>query len=432
VKTRRIACASLGKAPDGLPWRLSIDRGPSAADLLLPIAARLGYGAGGDFQEMALGDLAARLGELLDLRDIRRVEMADGPRECYITSRPVASIVGPTLLATLTPAGVHVWPWRSSTVREETRNATVIPANSPGERPPVQVDIASGHLALPLDGSAPLLVKRIDDPDGHPSFRYARPFAPESLALFRTGRFRFCAQDRFEREGEIADTAAYQDALRRSLRYDSFGAMTCTVARAEVVALLADVADRLEGLHAAGKIHGDVKPANILMTAESAEIIDSLELAPGIKSPAMTPEWAAPEQVVGETVEAATDQYPLGLILCEMLSGVMYGEEVNFVVPVGGAKVERVRLLRNAGVYLPPESAPVAAAGLAPWQRFLDRCLRFAPGARFGSMKELAEELRGLLSAHSLTGELSMTPRFGRLAAEQDGPLSWELDDIRS
>jgi hypothetical protein len=39
--TRERLIASLGTAPDGLPWRLSIDRGPSAEELLTPIATRL-------------------------------------------------------------------------------------------------------------------------------------------------------------------------------------------------------------------------------------------------------------------------------------------------------------------------------------------------------------------------------------------------------
>lgn len=104
----------------------------------------------------------------------------------------------------------------------------------------------------------------------------------------------------------------------------------------------------------------------------------------------MTPGWAAPEQIVGDDVHYATDQYALGLLLCMLIEGVIYGEEVTFIVPVGGNKTEKFVLLRNAGIYLPPELAPVDADGLGPWQRFLARCLRWAPAERFSAMADLA------------------------------------------
>jgi hypothetical protein len=442
VRTNRAALASLGLAPDGLPWRLYIDRGPLATELLAPIAARIGYNTDiGGFEAMAMGDVAAKLKDLLDLRDIRTVDTPDGIRECFLSSRPVANIVGPTLLTGFLPDRARTWPARRVTTLHHVRrntaaNATVAPAppGSPGTvGAPVQVDIASGHLALPLDGAAPFLVKRSDDSGGQPTFSYSRAFAPESLAAFRSARFR-CSIGRFEREGAIADSAGYRDAMRGALRSTVYNGLPATfsVARAELVSLLTGIADQVDSLHGTGKVHGDLKPANILMTAGGAQVIDSLDLTPGIKTPAMTPGWAAPEQVIGDAIEPATDQFSFGLILCEIVGGIMYGEEAHFIVPVGGAKVERIRLLRNAGVYLPPELAPVAEPGLGPWQGFLDRCLRFAPASRFGSMKELVWELRSLLSGHPLSGELRMTLGFGRLSAGEGDEPYWELRDVRS
>lgn len=81
-------------------------------------------------------------------------------------------------------------------------------------------------------------------------------------------------------------------------------------------------------------IHRDIKPGNILITAEGvpklldfgiAKILNP-EIEPALEKTAtlmrlMTPEYASPEQARGETPTTATDTYSLGVVLYELLTG---------------------------------------------------------------------------------------------------------------
>ena len=87
---------------------------------------------------------------------------------------------------------------------------------------------------------------------------------------------------------------------------------------------LAGVARGLAALHAQGRIHGDVRPANLLVEPTGrALLLDLLsEHEPG--SPerfAGTAAYMAPEHGQGEVAGPATDMYSLGVVLFEALTG---------------------------------------------------------------------------------------------------------------
>lgn len=94
----------------------------------------------------------------------------------------------------------------------------------------------------------------------------------------------------------------------------------------EVRRLARDLAAALDHAHARGVVHRDLKPANILLTEAGDARIADLDIA-GLEDEdapdgvAATPGYASPEAVAGAGVDFRADQFALGAILFEALSG---------------------------------------------------------------------------------------------------------------
>jgi serine/threonine protein kinase len=95
------------------------------------------------------------------------------------------------------------------------------------------------------------------------------------------------------------------------------------------------LASALDFAHERGVIHRDIKPANILLTPTGRLLLTDFGLVKvvsdgqtaqirltGAGAPVGTPDYMAPEQVIGEGVDGRADQYSLGVILYQMLTGM--------------------------------------------------------------------------------------------------------------
>jgi serine/threonine-protein kinase len=95
------------------------------------------------------------------------------------------------------------------------------------------------------------------------------------------------------------------------------------------VRICTDVAGGLEALWAAGMVHRDVKPGNILLDEQGKAFITDFGLAKDTQGSLLTLpgqalgsiDYMAPEQIRGEPVSAASDIYALGCVMYECLSG---------------------------------------------------------------------------------------------------------------
>ena len=159
------------------------------------------------------------------------------------------------------------------------------------------------------------------------------------------------------------------------------------------------VASALEAAHAAGIVHRDLKPENIMLVTQDGDrdyvkVLDfgiaKVEGSHDSATKALTrrgalmgtPQYMAPEQVLGEKIDSRADLYALGAILFEMLKGTS-----PFVGDA--ATVLRQQLVQEA----PPLPTRVAHAVGPRVVEAVRRLLAKTPEARFRDAAEVRAEL---------------------------------------
>ena len=149
-------------------------------------------------------------------------------------------------------------------------------------------------------------------------------------------------------------------------------------------AIVAQVASALDAAHAAGLVHRDVKPANVLLAGDHAYLSDFglTRLLSSEEQLTETGQWlgttdfSSPEQLQGERVDARADVYSLGCVL----HAALLGEP-----PFPRATVPATLL---AHLQEPPPR-PSTSGAPAGFDRVMARSLAKAPGDRYPSAGDL-------------------------------------------
>jgi len=175
----------------------------------------------------------------------------------------------------------------------------------------------------------------------------------------------------------------------------------------EIVALAVQIASALRAAHRAGIVHRDIKPENIMLRSDAvvkvldfglAKLTGAAEVESGLIM-GTTP-YMSPEQARGETVDARTDVWSLGIVLYEMIKGrVPFTGETHRQTVTSILEDELPALDRE----VPDELQQLIAKALTK-----DR------SARYDDASSMENELK------SLQGELEVRARLGVANANQN------------
>ena len=172
---------------------------------------------------------------------------------------------------------------------------------------------------------------------------------------------------------------------------------------------LVSIADALDFVHQQGYIHRDVKPANILFDAHGHAYLSDFGIAKSAEAGAAvssrtltgagmvigTPEYMAPELIMGQTCDGRVDQYALVVTVFEILAGRRPFEDATSTA-----------VLVQHSTKEPPDLAslsPDVPAGLAAAIR---KGLSKSPGDRFANCRKFADAVLAAVTSASKPDDL--------------------------
>jgi serine/threonine protein kinase len=195
-----------------------------------------------------------------------------------------------------------------------------------------------------------------------------------------------------------------------------------------VAHILKSVASALDYAHLKGLVHRDIKPANVLLRSQS-EAVELGKPLPADVEPILTdfglvrlldstmhttagsvsgtPAYMSPEQARGEKVDKRTDIYALGIMLYEMLAGVVpFQADTTF-----GMLMKHIN-----------EPPPPIKGISTDLQILLERALAKDPANRYASAGELANEFMAIFNGQTVSPGTLHIVELAREAAEAGQP----------
>jgi len=316
-----------------------------------------------------------------------------------------------------------------------------------GLGPPLEEELPFGHL---LDGR--FLIREAIGRSGMATIYRAEDLGGEGRSVAVKVPLRRIEADpvsfgRFEREERIGE-ALDDPRLLKFIRVDGPKSRPyivtefvdgCTLAyvihragpvpERDALRIASVVCGALGHMHARGIIHRDLKPANIMIRRDrtlclmdfglAAEIDTRVRILAGLTPLFGTPEYMAPEQVRNKRNDGRTDIYSLGVILFQMLTGVLPFQDDD---PWAAAH------MRVTGDPVAPRSLNPAVTRQG--EEIVLRAMRRRPAERYQSVAEFQVDLDAPERVHvtGLSGRLQ-APRW-RLSLQGTPLLSGALIGI--
>lgn len=166
----------------------------------------------------------------------------------------------------------------------------------------------------------------------------------------------------------------------------------------EVRRIIGNVLDGLQAIHAAGIVHRDIKPQNVLIGSDGAARVTDFGIADVPGTAGLTGEgltlgtvdYMAPEQAQGMALTPAADLYATGVMLYEMLTGTL---------PFAG-RSSRETMLQHINGRLTPPSTRLPEHGITPAiDAVVAQSLAKDPARRFGSARAMKQAVGNALSS---------------------------------
>ncbi len=191
----------------------------------------------------------------------------------------------------------------------------------------------------------------------------------------------------------------------------------------EAVGIMLQVCAGLQSAHAEGVIHRDLKPSNIMRDNVGRVVIMDFGLARTVQGDGMTQtgmmigtmEYMSPEQAMGKDLDARSDQFAIGLIFYELLSGFIPFHADSAIASLVKRTQERAVPLVDVDAAVPPALSEIVS-----------KCLERDPDARYASVQELADELENWQGKKPRTAHSRIVPPH--IAAPPPGkhfPWKW-------
>jgi serine/threonine protein kinase/tetratricopeptide (TPR) repeat protein len=182
----------------------------------------------------------------------------------------------------------------------------------------------------------------------------------------------------------------------------------------QLVVLSSQIAQALQEAHERGVIHRDLKPGNVMITPKGlAKVLDfglaghcrpvsETTTIDGRVEPrfvAGTEPYMAPEQLLGDSMDARTDVYGLGALMYQLATGQRpFRDEIS-------------ARLTDAILHQPPAMVRSLNDGVSPeLERIIMKCLEKEPENRYQSAKELDVDLRRMQMPSSSGVIVGTTP----------------------